>query len=378
MTINVKISTVVLSVCVLSQFSAIAKGVANPKLKDIPPNTVVDLGPFTWERPEGEPAKGTPIDYSCMIYDQYRHRILLFGGGHASTWTDAIYAFDFQTLSFKALYTPTPYKFYHTNNIDRTFWKSGVEGGVYPRPIGRHTYDLLCMPNKDEFFMLRTGTGPSAASHGIGYLDGAGGVYNFETKKWTIIPKKDINFGGYGDVAEYDPISKKIIGFRGWYSVHAFDPVTRKSEKIHDKTSGASGYEGSLVYCPLDTKMYLFNSRNSKVWSLTLNRDDLKKSTFQDLGDEWVDDNIKKDITPSFIYDAKRKVFAGGIRNGIFYTFSPVTKKWNGIKMNGVKGKFPLSMGTNIFIYDPIDDVYIFIGRDINRKWHHRIYAYKF
>ncbi len=111
----------------------------NPRLSALAENTATDLGPLRLENPDGEPEENANrvTDFSGMTYDPHNHRILMFGGGHATTFTDAIYAFDFGTLAWKALYKPTPQKFYRPENLENAFWKAGGEG-PYPRPVAPH------------------------------------------------------------------------------------------------------------------------------------------------------------------------------------------------------------------------------------------------
>ena len=243
-----------------------AKFTPNVKL-DLPANTAVELGPFSWQKPEGEGDSGSVTDYSGMVYDPHHHRILLFGGGHATTWTDAIYAFDLTGLAWSALYAPTPARFYQPDNMDRGFWKAGA-AGKYPRPVGRHTYDLLVVPNdREELLVLMNGCGPSSVAPGFGYWGSAAGSYDFRTEQWKILPKAP--FGSYGAVAEYDPMSKKVIGAAGQH-VDLHDPETGASQQILDNVADrfhVTGYSGTMVYFPPDDKMY-FIPQNKKVWSL--------------------------------------------------------------------------------------------------------------
>ncbi|MDD4891432.1 MAG: hypothetical protein PHU85_16045, partial [Phycisphaerae bacterium] len=243
----------------------------NPKLADLADNTVMDLGAFVWEKPAGEPATGCVTDYSGMTYDPHNDRILLFGGGHATTFTDAIYVFSFADLKWSSLYSPTPAKFYTKDNMDRGFWKAGA-AGKYPRPVGRHTYDLLVVPDdREELLVLMNGCGPSAVAPGFGYWGGASGSYDFKTGQWRIMPPSP--FGGYGGVAEYDPVSKKVIGTVGQI-VSIYDPEKGESKAILGDISDkhkVSGYAGTMVYFPPDQKMYVIPA-SKKVWSLELDR----------------------------------------------------------------------------------------------------------
>jgi hypothetical protein len=303
---------------------------------------------------EGQGSANRVTDYSGMTYDEHNHRLLMFGGGHATTFTDTIYAFSFETLQWKALYKPTPQKFYKPENMDKGFWKSGGEG-PYPRPIGRHTYDLLIVPDhRKEFLLLRDGCGPSGVAPGIGYFGGAGGAYDFATGKWEQFP---VPFGSYGAVAEYDPVSKKIIGVAG-QKIFLFDTDSRKTQVILDDISDkhkVTGYSGTLVYYPPDQKMYAIPSTMA-VWSLTLDRADFRKSKIDKI-------TTTGDAAPAsecaFAYDAARKVFGGGINANKFYNFDPSKSAWS---TEEIKGAQPGSMTFHCLSYDPVDNVYIFIA----------------
>jgi len=337
----------------------------NPKLADLADNTVMDLGAFTWERPAGEGAIGSVTDYSGMTNDPHNHRILLFGGGHATTFTDAIYAFTFPDLTWRCLYTPTPAKLYKKDNMDRGFWKAG-ETGDYPRPVGRHTYDLLAVPDdRQELLLLMNGGGPSSVAPGIGYWGGAAGRYDFKTGRWTMLPKTP--FGGYGGVAEYDPLSKQVVGTLGQV-VDAYDPadgkVTPIARNISDRLK-VSGYSGTMVYFPPDKRMYVIPA-DKKVWILDLDRTDLARSKI-------VVPTVKGTCPAGecgFAYDAANHVIGGGVKNNRFYVFDPARMEWTSQEMQGGK---PGTMTFHCIAYDPVNNVYVFLaGR---RTWAYRYKA---
>ncbi|HET6247299.1 MAG TPA: hypothetical protein VFE47_06310 [Tepidisphaeraceae bacterium] len=342
--------------------AAAARFAPNPKL-DLPDTTAVDLGPFDWERPEGEPFSGAVTDYSGMVYDMHNHRVLLFGGGHAATYTDAIYSFDLATLKWSALYKPTPRKYYTKENLDRGFWKSG-DSQDYPRPVGRHTYDLLVVPDDQPgLWMLMNGVGPSMVAPGFGYFGGAAGHYDFKTGRWKILPK--CPFGGYGGVSEYDPVSKQILGTTGqvvWF----YDPQTGASKQILENITDlhkVSGYSGTMIYFPPDEKFYTI-PQNKKVWSLQLNRADLTKSTITPLKPA----GSCPESECAFAYDAKNKIIGGGVKDDSFYVYDPAKNAWLSQPINGAK---PGTMTFHCLVYSPVDNAYIFIAN--KRTWAYRL-----
>ena len=328
----------------------------NPKLAELAAGTAIDLGPLNLESPEGE-GEGSAdhvTDYSGMTYDPHNHRLLMFGGGHATTFTDTIYAFSFETLQWKALYKPTPQKFYKPENMDKGFWKSGGEG-PYPRPMARHTYDLLIVPDhRKEFLLLRDGCGPSSVAPGIGYFGSSGGAYDFATGKWEAFPSV---FGGYGGVSEYDPVSKKILAMLG-QKIYLFDTDTRKTEVIMNDVQDrfkVTGYSGTLVYCPIDQRMYAIPA-SMEVWTLEMNRTDFTKSKIAKVT---ASGTAPPNSECAFVFDPVRKVISGGVNGNKFFSFNPATSAWTSEE---IKGAQPETMTFHCLSYDPVDHVYIFIA----------------
>jgi len=337
------------------------KFLPNPKF-DLGDNTAAELGPFVWEKPAGEADSGSVTDYSGMVYDMHNHRILLFGGGHATTFTDAIYCFGFADLKWTSLYKPTPAKFYTKDNMDRGFWKAG-EAGNYPRPVGRHTYDLLVVPDdREELLLLRGGCGPSMVAPVFGYWGGACGNYDFKTDKWKMTPVAP--FGGYGGVSAYDPVSKKVIGAIA-DGVWALDVETGQSQKILDnigKTYKADSYCGTLLYSLADGKMYCVPA-NKKIWSLDLDRTDLTKSKITVLNPA----GLCPPSECAFAYDSRNKVIGGGVLDNKFYVYDPAQNVWSAQEIQGGK---PGNMLWHCMVYDPVDNAYVFLAG--NKTWAYR------
>ena len=117
---------------------------------------------------------------------------------------------------------------------------------------------------------------------------------------------------------------------------------------------------------------------------MALDRTDLKKSTFINMGHKWdytgkteEDKKVKRVPSAGLAYDSKNKVIAGGVKQSEFYIFDPRTKLWRFEKIPNVKGKRKLNLASHCLIYDPVDHVYIFIGNNPEKKWHQKMWAYK-
>src|SRR5690349_1626494 len=93
----------------------------NPRLDAIADETAIDLGVFQCEGVGGEDPDlcRRATDYGGFVYDAHHHQMLLFGGGHSTTMTDSVHAFDLGgTLEWRDLYTPTPCDSMTTQNLD--------------------------------------------------------------------------------------------------------------------------------------------------------------------------------------------------------------------------------------------------------------------
>ncbi len=213
-----------------------------------------------------------------------------------------------------------------------------------------------------DLLLLMNGCGPSSVAPGFGYWGGGTGSYNFKTGKWKIMPPAA--FGGYGGVAEYDPLSHKVIGTLG-QQVHAFDLETGKSRLLLDNISDkyhVSGYCGTLVYFPPDQKMYCLPA-DKKVWFIELDRQNLAKSKL-------IVPKVSGSCPPSecgFDYDAKNRVIGAGVKDNRFYVFDPASRAWTSKEFQGVR---PGTMTFHCLAYNPVDNVSVFIAN--NQTWAYR------
>ncbi len=351
----------------------------HPTLAALPDNTVIDLGPIGCTAPEGEDDNYCRIatDYSGMVYDSGHHRMLVFGGGHASTMTDAIQAFDLSgTLTWSDLYTPTPCSRMTTDNVNAALgaWIDGPSG-PYPRPVSAHTYDLVgYAPDQDEFLLIgRLFTAGSCTSISND-VTGPVAHYAFANNQWSF-SSDDASRNTSNGIAtsEYDPISKRFIAL-GSEGLVVYDPATRTASPQYDalSTSGgdsvdisALGYANHMVYFPPNDRFYYFLRGNPvRVYEVTLDRQDFSNTTI-DLIDTSGPSSPHSE--PGYDYDRKNEMIGGGVIDGVFYAFQPTTRTWTSHVMLGA------SDSNSVFhalAYDPINNVFIF--RSANNTWAYR------
>ena len=167
----------------------------NPTLAAIPPNTARNLGPYT-----SEPLCGVPIgvtDYSKMVYDPVRHKLMMFGGGHATTPRTDVDVFSFDTLTWTSAYAPTPVAQLILANYDPGLVRWISTG----HPIARHTYDQLVLdPGTGDLVMMAIGQAGALCTGDWGNGGGRVGHYDHDTRTWSFSPTADNVFGPGSDL----------------------------------------------------------------------------------------------------------------------------------------------------------------------------------
>jgi hypothetical protein len=359
----------------------------NARLGALGANQAIDLGRFSCTRPASDDYDCAQVtDYSGSVYDCKNHRILMFGGGHATTFTDALFAFDFETLTWKELWAPTPCTAagMGSSNFDRPngAWRSGPSG-PYPRPLSRHTYDLtVYIDTLDEFAILVGPNGdsgscpPGSAGYDFANLAARTAHYSFASGGWQF--SANANGDGHPEytsgeyaAAELDPPSGKVV-IVGRYGVYVYDPVSRtKTVALDDYNDNALGnadlgYANELVYFPPNQKHYYFDRSSGAVWELTLDRGDFKRSTLTRV--------MASGTAPSgnetgYAYDAVNRVIGGGVADNRFYVFDPARSSWQSL---AIQGAMPGSQAFHAIDYDPVDGVFVFVTES------RRTFAYRY
>jgi hypothetical protein len=142
-------------------------------------------------------------------YDTQRHRLIVWGGGHASYLGNEIYAFDVPTMRWIRL-------------SDRTS----------SEPASRHTYDLMAYippltgPNGARFGDALWNTGGAKASGGS---DDRTWMFDLATQSWA--ERSPLSSSGQSDLAyniynyaDYDPVSQ-LVWFFSYRHLYTYDPI---------------------------------------------------------------------------------------------------------------------------------------------------------
>jgi hypothetical protein len=363
-----------------------ARAQPHPSLASLPGNTVKDLGPYTCTEVQGEPPGRCRLvtDYSAMVYDRNRHRMVVFGGGHTSTNYDSLNTFDLASLKWVEEYPPTPCTAITAPNFDaaKGLWRSGPGPGPYPRAAARHTTDQLVILG-DELIVLAyvEGNGPCSSLPKYTSYDFTAqskvSHYDFRARSWSFHAAEG---GQQWPGTAYDPVSNKIA-LLGVVGLEIYDPVSKSKTRPIDLTrvygvknekggtlQNLLRYNNNLVYYPPNRKMYYFEAAARQVYELDLNRADFTKSTIT---------RLETTGTPppsapmGYAYDPVSRTIGGGPVQNTFYTFDPGSKAWKG---QTVQGGTPGSVAFHAIDYDPVNNVFVFITDQAGgrRTWAYR------
>ena len=346
----------------------------NPPLAGIPPGTALDLGRLECENLKGMRPCQSITDYSGFVYDRHGHRMVMFGGGHAASFSDAIWALDLdaEKPSWKPLYESTPCAEMTEQNFDAATgsWRSTGH------PFSRHTYDLLVVPDDRNELVLFDG------DHGIdgdcvrwvpANLPSVGkvAVYDFAARRWelTEVPGK-----GYPFAAEFDPVSKQTL-FVGRGGVIRFDHATRAYTRLAP-AFGSNGYANHLVYFPPNDRFYYFDrGEPTRVWEVALERPRLASARVTEVPAA----NAPASRETGYAYDPGHRVIGGNVRGSAFHTFDPIARSWASHPIE-IPGKPDADVGTLTYPaidFDPVNGVFVLIadGRGGRRTWAYRLPA---
>ena len=348
----------------------------HPRLAALSDNTALDLGPYTCNAPEDNPADCQLItDYSGFVYDPFNHQMLMFGGGHAATHRTDVDVFSFETLRWRSAYPSTPCSELRKDNrglVNGNWLSTG-------HPIARHTYDMLVMAeNTRELLLLSWGAGdggcvePSPPDQELYRFPGRIAAYNPVSRRWTYSAAANNAWWPWA-AAEYDPVSAMvlIIDYDGMWTYDPLKQVVTRRASFSDQLGKALSYAKNLVYFPPNQKMY-YIADGDRIFEVSLNRSFFNWTSVTPV--TGITGDIPKLAETGFAYDSVNRIIGGGVTNGTFYAFDPIARRWMRQAMQTEPGGRAIgTLAYHALAYSPVDNVFIFITEDAGRHtWAYR------
>lgn len=316
------------------------------------------------------------LDYSGMVYDSPRHKILAFGGGHATgNFPNSVHEFDIATLKWTQLTEDVPPSAHSAENAVKTKdgkklggirWKGKIRAG------SRHTYGGLVMIPGTSLMAVGTSmefVGASSRMPGRGKFfrnnyQGGNGLWIFDPvkKEWKVSKKAGMvsTYGaGACDPGQPDWVyhfSPKLSQMINWKTEEV-----KKLPKMH-----LTGYVG-VTYNPDDKCFYSAPCSSKQPKNLKIMKFDISKKSWQTLtptGD------APKTYDIDIVYNRPNRVFVC-FSAGYASYYSPKENKW--YKLDKLLDK-ALDNGPmrHHHVYDPVNDVHI----ATSSRW--KTFAFKF
>lgn len=345
----------------------------NPLLAAMPDTSWLRLGDYNC----GRALCMQTLDYSGMVYDFHRHKILLFGGGHATQLWNQTEEFDFETLTWKQLNVPDSCAFYMDStrgykgdtvltDTGLVVWPDGgtvgYDGDV--RPISRHTYDQLDMAS-DTCLMIMSATQCDKGGCQPFWLD-----YHKDRYIWLFDPvavrwkrlSPDAITANFAVGTALDPATGLLYMAGGRnYDIHSYDWKTMKRSVVGSCPVGWASCQ-AMTFNPVHGSMLLFTSSNILEYDIAANT--------------WSTKNPSGNHVNSYLhavpFDSVNQVF-GVFKDGGFSYYSPVTNAWYSVPYDTTR--FPQNPAFNCTVYDPVNNAYISLTYNGYYGW--TTWAYK-
>ena len=346
----------------------------NPALAGMPELTLKIVS-------QGYKGDGNVLDFSGMVYDHHRHKVLAFGGGHATArFPNSVHEFDLATLRWTALTEDVPPSAYTAENAVKT--KDGAKlGGVrWKGKIwagSRHTYDGLVMHPTDcrmlslqaQEFIGAAYSMPEGGKFYRHHYQGGSGLWSFDPVKreWSVSERPGL--ASAYSIAELDGSQRDVVCFGSAQdsSFFALNLKTQEVRRLRPRPDYNRSADMSLTWCP-DTKSFFTfpcsdSGKGARIFEYLPAADAWKERTFK--GD------APNTYSINVVYDPRAKVLAC-FAGGAFCYFSPADDTWY-----KAPGKVEMKRLFHHHVYDPVDNVHIAVGGGGGTGgW--ETYAYKF
>ncbi len=294
--------------------------------------------------------------WSGAVFDDYRNRLVLWGGGHNSYYGNELYAFDLTSLNWERVTNPSPPTY---DDICVAVLSDG-------NPNSRHTYyNLAYIPTTDKFFSTPAGTTSCEASG----LDFNTWSFDFDSKDWlNLAPATELNGNGKAvqppgwapTAAAYNPLDNKVYSV-GPEGLFAYDVVANRWDKLN--SSGLGGDRGVAVD---EKRELLVVVGRGEVVVYDLANQNYTPQFWDTVGDE--DYNFNNNFRPGVNYDpvADRIVVWDG---GAVRALNMDTRRWDDLAVapqvrhfTGTYGRFRYSRRENAYVLvnDATENVLIY------------------
>ena len=315
------------------------------------------------------------LAYSGMVYDSLRHKILTFGGGHATgNFPNSVHEFDIRTMKWTQLTEDVPPSAHSAENAVKTEdgeklggirWKGKISAG------SRHTYGGLTMIPGTSLMAVGTSmefVGGRSRMPGRGEFyrnnyQGGSGLWIFDPveKEWRVSKKAGlVSLYGVGNCNPKQP---------DW--IYHFSPklnhmINWKTEETKEFPAGnLRGFVG-VAYHPDQKCFYSAPCSSKEPKNTKMMKFDIAKNEWETLiptGDAPTTYDI------DIVYDPLNKVFVC-FSKGHAYYYSPKDNKWYKVEkpLDEALDNGPMR---HHHVYDPVNNVHI----AVSSRW--KTFAFK-
>jgi hypothetical protein len=281
-----------------------------------------DLAPGAWRRVDAPLVRVAPMGpeaaaiqctdgpaavvtaWSGAAYDERRHRLLVWGGGHRNYCGNEVYAFDVDALRWQRLTEPSAPPF------DRDPLPDG-------RPAARHTYDgLQYLSGADRLFAF----GGSRSTDGNGTR--TTWLFDPDSGRWSSAdPQGDVPGIGhaYNLSSAYDPAARVVL-MRDPRAIYAYEVDDNRWRRLAEAPHTWSQQRGA--FDPTRRLYFTIGAGELLVWDAEHQRD--VSADWNGAGAE----ALVAAAAPGLDYDASGDRLVGW-NGGAPYLLDLATRKWS-------------------------------------------------
>jgi hypothetical protein len=340
--------------------------------------------------------------WSGGAYDEARDRMVIYGGGHADSWYNNMFAFDLATMKWNRLTempgstsgsTPPagwddmrlePCGFYPKGPVTLP---SSVMNGAYvarekcfiepvssqldfQQPRANHTYGGVFVDRINDRYCSLAGEAPYISAQTVSFVVAC---LDPKTRLWSRIADRPTTVGGRGQTALDSKGHVWSVAGEGG-SIGEYDPTANSWKPYGYNNYDAGG--GTDIDRKRDQLYVLYTDANGvhsvRQWNLTSPASLMATKTYTEVVTSG-DKPSGLGRRPGFAYaDARSRFYAWGGGRDV-YTFDPMTGAWKRFAATGDDPGVQQTWGTyGRFRYSPSRNVFVLVN-DTNQN----VFIYK-